>query len=54
MVKCQCKDDYFIYDEKTQSLIGKSSKKRYQLGQKVTIKISNADLEKKQLDFILS
>ena len=48
------KNDYFIYDEKTQSLIGKSSKKRYQLGQKVTIKISNADLEKKQLDFILS
>jgi len=48
------KNDYFVYKEKQQALVGNSSKKIFQLGQKVTIKIINADLEKKQLDFILA
>ena len=47
------KDDHYIYDEKKYALIGYSSKTIYQLGQKVKIKIQRADLERKQMDFIL-
>ena len=47
------KDDHYYYDEKSFSLLGYRTKKSFQLGQKVKIKIKNADLEKKQLDFIL-
>jgi len=47
------KDDHYIYDEKKYALIGYRSKAIYQLGQKVKIKIQRADLERKQMDFIL-
>jgi VacB/RNase II family 3'-5' exoribonuclease len=47
------KNDYFSFDKKTHSLIGNSTNIKYQLGQKVNIKIMKADLEKKQLDFSL-
>ena len=41
------------HDEKKYALIGYRSKTTYQLGQKVKIKIKRADLERKQMDFIL-
>lgn len=47
------KDDHYIFDEKKYALIGNRTKVGYQLGQKVTIKIQRADLERKQMDFIL-
>ena len=47
------KEDYFVYDEKTHSLVGKRTKKTYQLGDPVTIKVENADLLRRQLNFIL-
>ncbi len=47
------KDDHYIFDEKKYALIGYRSKTTYQLGQKVKIKIQKADLERKQMDFIL-
>jgi len=47
------KDDHYIFDEKKYALIGYRSKATYQLGQKVKIKIQRADLERKQMDFIL-
>jgi len=47
------KDDHYIFDEKKYALIGYRSKISYQLGQKVKIKIQRADLERKQMDFIL-
>ena len=47
------KSDYFSFDKKTHSLIGNSTNIKYQLGQKIDIKIMKADLEKKQLDFTL-
>ena len=47
------KDDHYIYDEKKHALIGYRSKVSYQLGQKIKIKIQKADLERKQMDFIL-
>ena len=47
------KDDHYIFDEKKYALIGYRTKASYQLGQKVKIKIQRADLERKQMDFIL-
>ena len=47
------KDDHYIYDEKKYALIGYRTKVSYQLGQKVKVKIQRADLERKQMDFIL-
>ncbi len=47
------KDDHYIFDEKKFALIGYRSKAIYQLGQRVKIKIQRADLERKQMDFIL-
>ena len=47
------KDDNYIFDKKKYTLIGYRTKVNYQLGQKVKIKIQRADLERKQMDFIL-
>ena len=47
------KDDHYIFDEKKYALIGNRTKFSYQIGQKVKIKIQRADLERKQMDFIL-
>ena len=45
--------DYFIYNEKTHSLIGERTNKIYQLGDPVNVVVKKADLVKRQLDFIL-
>ena len=47
------KNDHYVFDEKKYALIGYRTKVSYQLGQKVKIKIKKADLERKQMDFIL-
>lgn len=47
-------DDFYIFDEKNYVLVGRHSNKTYQLGDEVTIKIWRANLERKQLDFLLS
>ena len=47
------RDDHYVYDEKKYALVGYRTKFSYQLGQKVKIKILKADLEKRQLDFVL-
>ena len=47
------KNDHYIYNEKTHSIVGFRTKIKYELGQKVKIKIKNSNLERRQLDFIL-
>jgi len=47
-------DDYYFFDEDDYAIIGKRTKKTYQLGDAVRIKIVRADLEKKQLDYTLA
>ncbi len=47
------KNDHYVFDEKKYALIGYRTKVSYQLGQKVKIKIQKADLERKQMDFVL-
>jgi ribonuclease R len=46
-------DDYYEFDEKNYCLIGRRTKGRYQLGDKVQVQVARADLVKKQLDFAL-
>lgn len=46
-------DDYYDFDEKNHCLVGRRHNHRYRLGDNVDIKVARADLEKKQLDFIL-
>ena len=48
------KGDYYIYNKDDHSLIGKKSKRKYQLGDAVQVQVKHADLIKKQLDFILA
>ncbi len=47
----EIKDDYYTYDEKQFALVGEISKNILQLGDEVYVKVKNADLVKKQLDF---
>ena len=46
-------DDYYEFDEKNYCLIGRRRKHVYQLGDKLTVQVARADLNKKQLDFAL-
>jgi len=47
----EIKDDYYTFDEKQYALVGEISKSILQLGDEVVVKVKNADLVKKQLDF---
>ena len=46
-------DDYYTFNEKHLSLIGRKSKKRYRLGDKVTVRVVRVNPERQQIDFIL-
>ena len=47
------KSDYYVFDEKQYAIVGQSSKKIYQLGADVKVRVKKADLERKHLDFNL-
>ena len=49
----QISKNYLVFDKKTHSLTSTSKEIKYQLGQKVLVKILKADIEKKQVDFSL-
>ncbi|PKL82470.1 MAG: ribonuclease R, partial [Ignavibacteriae bacterium HGW-Ignavibacteriae-3] len=46
-------DDYYVYDEKNYSIIGKRSGRRIRLGDKVNVKLIRVDSERREIDFIL-
>ncbi|WP_257668008.1 ribonuclease R [Parapedobacter tibetensis] len=46
-------DDFYALDEKNYAIIGQRKKKRYQLGDEVSIKVKKVDLAKRQIDFTL-
>lgn len=46
-------DDFYEYDEAEYAIIGNRHKKRFTIGDKITIKVAAANMEKKQLDFVL-
>ncbi|HKO77617.1 MAG TPA: ribonuclease R [Flavobacterium sp.] len=45
------KEDYYTFDEKQYALVGANSNRLLQLGDEIYVKVKNADLVKKQLDF---
>ncbi len=47
-------DDYYTFDDKNYCLVGRRFHKKYQLGDEITVKVAKANLDKKQLDFILA
>lgn len=46
-------DEHFVYDEKNMSFFGKTSKKRYSVGDKVLIRVAKIDEENHKVDFDL-
>ena len=46
-------DDYYEFDEKNYSIVGRHTNTRYRLGDKITIQVARADLDRKQLDFAI-
>ena len=46
-------DDYYEYDEKTQSLIGKRKRRVYRIGDNVQVILARSDMELRQIDFLL-
>ena len=47
----EIKEDYYTFDEKQYALVGQATQAILQLGDEVFVKVKNADLIKKQLDF---
>jgi len=47
-------DDYYDFDEKNYCLTGRHGGVRYRLGDNVKVRVARADLDKKQLDFVLA
>ncbi|OWP84138.1 ribonuclease R [Flavobacterium davisii] len=47
----EIKEDYYTFDEKQYALVGQMTKDLLQLGDEVWVKVKNADLVKKQLDY---
>lgn len=47
----EIKDDYYTFDDKQYALVGEVTHNLIQLGDEVYVKVKNADLVKKQLDF---
>ncbi len=44
-------DDFYTFDEKTQTLTGEKSKKKYRLGDRVQVKVIAASKEERTVDF---
>lgn len=47
-------DDYYTFDEKNYCLVGRRFHKKFQLGDELTVRVAKANLDKKQLDFVLA
>src|SRR4029453_9641808 len=43
-------DDYYRFHEQSHMLFGENTKKRYRLGDKVTVQVVRVDLERRQID----
>ncbi len=46
-------DDYYDFDEKNYTLVGRRGGNRYRLGDQVQVQVARCNLERKQLDFVL-
>ncbi len=46
-------NDYYIFEKENYRIIGKNTRKRYTLGDKVKIRVKSVDLERKSIDYEL-
>lgn len=46
------KGDYYIYNEQTHGLVGRSSGRSYQLGDDMKVRVHSTNLQKRQIDFV--
>lgn len=46
-------DDYYDFDEKNYCLVGRKNNIRFRLGDNVKVRVARADVDKRQLDFVL-
>jgi ribonuclease R len=47
------RDDFYVFDQKNFALIGRRTKKRYRLGDKVRVQVVRVDPEDREIDFAL-
>ena len=47
-------DDYYDFDERNYQLVGRRNHHKYQLGDAIRIRVARANVEKRQLDFVLA
>lgn len=47
-------DDFYELDEKNYRLVGRRTRREYRLGQALSIQVARANLERRQLDFVLA
>jgi ribonuclease R len=45
-------DDFYQFDEENYCIVGRRTRKKFQLGDPIKIKVARANLEKRQLDFV--
>ena len=48
------RDDYYVFDKEHYRIVGEVTKKTYGLGQKVTVRVEDADMITKTIDFVLA
>jgi ribonuclease R len=46
-------DDYYIFDEKTYTMTGENSGKRFRIGDQVVVRVAAANVDRRQIDFAL-
>ncbi|MDE6467380.1 MAG: S1 RNA-binding domain-containing protein, partial [Muribaculaceae bacterium] len=46
-------DDYYDFDDKNYCLVGRKYNHRYRLGDSVKVQVARADMQRKQLDFVI-
>ena len=46
-------DDYYLFEEKAHTLTGESTGRVYRLGDRAEVQLARADLDRRQLDFVL-
>ena len=49
----ELEDDYYQFDEKTFSVVGKSSRRKFTLGDRIKVKVERISLEQKTIDYSL-
>ncbi len=47
-------NDFYSFDEKKNEIVGRSTKQKFILGTKLKIKVVNADLTKKIIDYVIT